>query len=150
MTIDTDTDLRRYIIGAWILESYESLDLNGSHMGYPLGPDARGIIMYTGNGYMSAQIMRSDRPQFHIGDLSAGNSEELAAAASGYLAYSGPYTVSKDVICHHVEVSLLPNWIGGTQYRAAKIGDNHLQLGPTEPTLIDGQPENARLVWRRP
>jgi hypothetical protein len=150
MTVDTDTDLRQYIIGAWILESYESLDLNGSHVGYPLGPDARGIIMYTGNGYMSAQIMRSDRPQFHIGDLSAGNSEELAAAASGYLAYTGPYTVSKDVISHHVEVSLLPNWIGGTQYRAAKIGDNHLQLGPTEPTLIDGQPHNARLVWRRP
>jgi hypothetical protein len=106
--------------------------------------------MYTGNGYMSAQIMRSDRPQFHVEDLAAGDSEELAAAASGYLAYTGPYTVSDDVISHHVEVSLLPNWIGGTQYRAAKIGDNHLQLGPTEPTLIDGQPHNARLVWRRP
>jgi hypothetical protein len=107
--------------------------------------------MYTANGYMSAQIMRSDRPQFHTGDLAAGDNEELAAAASGYLAYTGPYTVSNDnVISHHVQVSLLPNWIGGTQYRAAKIGNERLELGPTVPTLIDGQLRNARLVWRRP
>jgi hypothetical protein len=151
MTTSTDIDLRRYIVGAWILESYESFDLDGSNVHYPLGSDARGIIMYTANGYMSAQIMRSDRPQFHTGDLAAGDNEELAAAASGYLAYTGPYTVSDDnVISHHVQVSLLPNWIGGTQYRAAKIGNERLELGPTEPTLIDGQLRNARLVWRTP
>ena len=45
MTISTDIDLRHYIIGAWILESYESFDLDGSNVHYPLGSDARGIIM---------------------------------------------------------------------------------------------------------
>ena len=134
MTKSTDIDLRQYIIGAWILESYESFDLDGSNVHYPLGSDARGIIMYTANEYMSAQIMRSDRPQFHTGDLAAGDNEELAAAASGYLAYTGPYTVSDDnVISHHVQVSLLPNWIGGTQYRAAKIGTSASSSVPPSP-----------------
>jgi hypothetical protein len=29
---------------------------------YPLGPDALGLMMYTGDGYMSAQLMRRGRP----------------------------------------------------------------------------------------
>jgi hypothetical protein len=64
MTTSTDIDLRHYIIGVWILESYERFDLDGSNVHYPLGSDARGTIVYTTNGYMSAQIMRADRPQF--------------------------------------------------------------------------------------
>ncbi len=76
--------------------------------------------------------------------------DELATAAKGYLAYSGPYTVLDDsVVAHHVDVSLLPNWIGGTQYRAARVGDDRLQLSPTEPLLIKGKLRNGRLVWQR-
>jgi hypothetical protein len=150
MTTLTATDLRDYIIGAWTLESYQSLDLDGSDVRYPLGADARGIIMYTPDGYMSAQIMRSDRPQFQVGDLSAADKNELATAASGYLAYTGPYTVDDNgVLAHHVDVSLLPNWIGGTQYRAAQIGDSRLELSPIEPVLIEGQHRSGRLLWRR-
>jgi Lipocalin-like domain len=150
MTALKANELRDYLVGAWTLESFESSDLDGSDVRYPLGADARGIIMYTPDGYMSAQIMRADRPQFEVGDLSKGDKDELAAAASGYLAYSGPYTVSDDsVVAHHVDVSLLPNWVGGTQYRAARVGDSQLILSPTEPTMLGGQRRNGRLVWRR-
>ncbi|OBI51250.1 lipocalin-like domain-containing protein [Mycobacterium sp. E796] len=143
-------DLSEYLIGAWTLESYQSSVLDGSDVRYPLGPDAVGIIMYTPDGYMSAQIMRADRPPLDVGDLSTGDDAELATAARGYLAYTGPYTTTDDsVVAHHVDVSLLPNWIGGTQYRAAQIGDSRLELSPTEPVLIDGQRRNGRLVWRR-
>jgi lipocalin-like protein len=71
-------------------------------------------------------------------------------AARGYLAYAGTYSVlDNGVIAHHVDVSLLPNWIGGTQYRAAQIGDDRLQLGPAEPVLIKGRLRSGRLIWRR-
>jgi lipocalin-like protein len=147
----TATDLRKYIVGAWTLESYESSAIDGSDVRYPLGTNAKGIIMYTADGYMSAQIMRADRPEFHTADLSTADKDELAAAAAGYLAYSGPYSVSDDgVLAHHVDVSLLPNWVGGTQYRAAQTPDSRLELSPTEPVLIDGQPRNGRLIWRHP
>jgi Lipocalin-like domain len=46
-------------------------------------------------------------------------------------------------------VSLLPNWIGGTQYRAAHLHDSALELNPAEPNLIYGECRNAKLIWRR-
>lgn len=150
MTVTDTETLRDYLVGAWTLESYESCALDGSDVRYPLGRDAKGIILYTPDGYMSAQLMRADRPAVRKGDLQSADESELASAASGYLAYSGPYDVRDDgVIAHHVDVSLLPNWIGGTQYRAAQIGDSRLQLSPAEPILIRGQHRLGRLVWRR-
>lgn len=150
MTNTHTQTLRDYLVGAWTLESYQSSALDGSDVRYPLGRDAKGIIMYTPDGYMSAQIMRADRVPFRRGDLQAADDDELVSAASGYLAYSGPFSVLDDsVIAHHVDVSLLPNWIGGTQYRAAQVGDSRLQLSPAEPVLIGGQHRNGRLVWQR-
>jgi hypothetical protein len=150
MTTLSTQDLRHYLVGAWTLESYQSSELDGSDVRYPLGADARGIIMYTPDGYMSAQIMRADRAPFVRGDLAVADGDELAAAAKGYLAYTGPYTVlDNSVVAHHVDVSLLPNWIGGTQYRAAQVGDGRLQLSPAEPVLINGKLRNGRLIWQR-
>ena len=75
---------------------------------------------------------------------------ELAAAAGGYLSYAGPFTVVNDgLIAHHVEVSLLPNWIGGIQYRKAHLRDSWLELSSAEPMLMAGQPRIAKLVWAR-
>ena len=150
MTITTADELRADLIGAWTLESYESSTIDGSQLTYPLGVDARGIIMYTPDGYMSAQLMRSDRTPFDRADLQLAHDNELAAAAGGYLSYGGPFTVVDDgLIAHHVEVSLLPNWIGGIQYRKARLHDSCLELSSAEPILIDGQRRNAKLVWRR-
>jgi hypothetical protein len=144
-------ELRKFIVGAWTLESYESVALDGLDVRHPLGLDAKGIIMYTADGYMSAQLMRQDRPRFRNADLASDDIDELAAAASGYLAYSGSYSVSDNgVIAHHVDVSLLPNWVGGTQVRTARISESRLQLSPIQPVLLDGQHRMGRLTWRRP
>jgi hypothetical protein len=150
MTATTADDLRTNLIGAWVLHSYEARSIDGSDVTYPLGVNPRGIIMYTPDGYMSAQLMRSGRPRFSGDDMQLAPEHELAAAASGYLTYAGPYSVVGDgLIAHHVEVSLLPNWIGGTQYRTAHLSGSVLELGPPEPLLIDGQHRNLRLVWHR-
>ena len=60
--------LRANLIGAWTLVSFESRSLDGSSVIYPFGPDAQGIIMYTPDGYMSAQLMRAGRTPFHCDD----------------------------------------------------------------------------------
>jgi hypothetical protein len=150
MTATAADDLRTNLIGAWVLQSYEARSIDGSTVIYPLGANPRGIIMYTPDGYMSAQLMRSGRPRFRGDDMHLALNDELAVAASGYLTYAGPYSVVRDgLIAHHVEVSLLPNWIGGTQYRAARLDESVLELSPPEPVLIDGQRRNARLIWHR-
>jgi Lipocalin-like domain len=150
MTATTADDLRTNLIGAWTLQSYEARSIDGSNMIYPLGVDPQGIIMYTPDGYMSAQLMRSGRAPFSDDDMHSPRQNELAAAAGGYLTYAGPYTVvGDDLIAHHVAISLLPNWIGGTQYRAARLHGSLLELSPPDPILLNGERRNAKLVWRR-
>lgn len=149
MTTTTANELRTKLIGAWTLQSYETTSVDGSTTMYPLGNDAHGIIMYTPDGYMSAQIMRSQRTPFDRNDPHLANDDELAAAAEGYFNYAGPYTVDDDVIAHHVELSLVPNWVGGIQYRKARLEDSCLELSTAEPILMRGELRTAKLVWRR-
>ena len=123
------------LLGTWHLESYVS-ESDGA-VDEPLGPGPVGIIMYTDDGYMSAQLMRRDRPAH-------------ATAASGYLCYSGPFTVDEaaSVVSHHVEVSLLPNWVGGTQVRHGRLDNGALVLR-AEITSRSGASTAHVLTWRR-
>ena len=150
MTTTTTDDLRTNLIGAWTLQSYQARSIDGSTVTYPLGTHPQGIIMYTADGYMSAKLMRSDRPLLSGDDMQPDELDELAAAASGYLSYSGPVSVVGDgLVAHRIAISLLPNWIGGTQYRAARVHGSVLELRPPDPILIGGQRLLARLVWHR-
>ena len=79
MTTTAADDLRTNLIGAWTLQSYESSSIDGSTVSYPLGAHAQGIIMYTPDGYMSAQLMRSDRLHFSGDDMHPDRLDELAA-----------------------------------------------------------------------
>lgn len=136
------------VVGAWELVSFTAEYPERPGILYPLGADATGIIMYTPDGYMSAQIMRRNRADYdlfgHDGHL--GNA---AAAATGYLAYSGPYTADEATrtLHHDVEVSLLPSWLNTIQIREATFDGDQLTLA-AEDTLPSGQIRSA-LVWKR-
>jgi hypothetical protein len=138
--------LRDQIVGAWRLESYTIRDADG-RVRTPLGPDADGFIIYTPDGYMSAQMMARSRPEYASGDWLQGASEELRAAAAGYLAYSGPFSVDEEqrIVRHHIAVSLFPNWLGDVQVRRARLEGDILTLSP------ESQPgsEVHTIVWRR-
>ena len=142
--------LRNAVLGTWELVSYTAQDTHSGPITYPLGPDALGLIMYTADGYMSAQIMRRDRPAFDRPETDGGTREQAAAAAAGYLAYSGPFTVdeSTGIVHHEVTVSLLPNWLNQTQLRHSKLDADHLTLSAiTAPA--DGIETISTLVWKR-
>ena len=154
MSTDAGTDnhsLRERLIGSWKLVSYEARRDDGRDVIYPLGKDAKGYILYTPDGYMSAQIMQPDRPAYQAPDPSGGTDTESAQAARGYLAYSGPYHVEDDsVVVHESELSLFPNWIDGTQSRKAVLVDRRLELSTTTPVLFGEEERTAVLVWERP
>src|SRR5438874_9011883 len=76
--------LRDQLIGAWKLVSYEEKPVDGSPTVHPLGEDASGIIMYTPDGWMSAQLMRGGRQHFASGDWFKGTLDEYRAEASTY------------------------------------------------------------------
>ncbi len=50
--------LRDRLIGAWTLVSYQEIPVDGSDPFEPLGHEPQGIILYTPDGYMSAQLSR--------------------------------------------------------------------------------------------
>ncbi|MCW2652372.1 MAG: hypothetical protein JWR32_3348, partial [Mycobacterium sp.] len=111
---------------------------------------ALGLIMYTGDGYMSAQIMRPDRPAYDRPETAGGTPEQAEAAAAGYLAYSGPFTVDEytGVLHHQPRVSLLPNWLNLTQLRHSTLDGDHLTLSAITEAP-DGAETISTLVWKR-
>ena|SRR5690349_15440089 len=106
--------LREQLIGAWKLISYSESPVDGSPQRFPMGENAQGIIMYTPDGYMSAQLMRLGRRNFASGDWFEGTPEEFTEEGGGYIAYSGPFHVDeeKQALTHSMAVSLFQVGLG--------------------------------------
>lgn len=145
------TTLREQLIGAWKLVSYIAAPVDGSAPLHPMGENPMGIILYTPDGYMSAQLMCSGRRAFASGDWLDGTAEEYREEASTYIAYSGPFHVDEEkrTLTHTMFVSLFPNWIGQTQPRAVRIENDILRLGTETPIRAGGRLVMAQLEWRR-
>ena len=146
-----ETTLRERLIGAWKLVSYVEKPIDGSAPFYPMGEEPLGIIMYTPDGYMSAQLMRPGRPNFASGDWFRGNDEEMKQEALGYIAYCGPYHTDeeKQTLTHSMFVSMFPNWIGQTQPRAVSIEGDVLHLSTETPINSGGKTTMSYLSWKR-
>ena len=84
---------------------------------------------------MWAALMATDRPDVPTRTLSAAPPSMRAAAAAGFVIYAGSYSIDGDDVIHHVEVSLLPNWVGTSERRHIDWiqTDNGLDLELTTP-----------------
>ncbi|MFD9664106.1 lipocalin-like domain-containing protein [Rhodococcus sp. NPDC059968] len=154
MSTDTDTDIDGVsiadrIVGAWELVEYSTTTDSGT-VDYPLGLDARGLIIYSAGGFMSAQIMRPDRTRYRSPNVHSGEVSERSEAAGGYLAYSGPYRVDEDnsAVWHEMAVSLYPNWIGDNQKRNVRFDGDMMTLS-SDPLVFRTTTLSPALVWRR-
>lgn len=127
------------LIGTWTLVRFESHDVDTSHTIYPFGEKAKGFIIYTSDGFMSAQLMNPS-----LG--SDGKSQDDFAQSMGqFLAYSGPFEISDPAfakedsvkVTHHLEVSSYPVWLGSRQERVATIVGDILHLSIEEPVATE-------------
>lgn len=145
------TELREQLIGAWKLVSYREIPTDGSEPFEPLGPQPQGLIMYTPDGYMSAQLAAPVRPQFASGDWFDGNDEEYKAQATTYIAYTGRFNVDEETrtLQHSMFISLFPNWTGQTQPRVVSLEGDTLTLNPASPIMSSGKEVMSELVWHR-
>ena len=143
--------LRESLIGAWRLVSSVETDTKTGVVDLPLGDKPEGLILYTPDGYMSAQLSAANRPNFASGDMYRGKPEEYVAAGLSYLAYSGPYYVDEAsrTVEHEMFVSLFPNWKGQRQARIVKLDEHELHLSPNRPLLFNGSLKMATITWRR-
>lgn len=113
------------LVGNWRLLSYHSMHPDGS-IGTPFG-DAVGRLSYDEHGHMAGQVMRPERALVGRSDRGTHN---LRAAYTGYIAYFGTYEMNTEnnVVVHHVEGALNPDWVGGRQVRRFRFEDNLLIL----------------------
>jgi hypothetical protein len=116
-----------------------------------MGRELEGFIEYGEPGQergMFCVIAKAGRAHFTTGGQWSASDAEKAAAYSSYLSYAGGYEVQGNVILHHVQHSLCPDWKGGTQRRVASFDGDVLAL---EARLEEGTGEarTARLTWRR-
>ncbi|MEB3021390.1 lipocalin-like domain-containing protein [[Mycobacterium] crassicus] len=124
--------LRDAILGGWELSSFDSADAGTGSVSHPLGTAPRGLILYTGDGYMSAQLTGS-----------------ADAALPAYIAYGGRFHVDEDTatVHHQVSVSMLPELLAAPQLRQARVDGDRLTLSAT--TTNDGVTSRNTLIWVR-
>ena len=124
--------LRAALLGGWELLSFYSVDAATGAVSHPLGTAPRGLILYTADGYMSAQLTGS-----------------ADAAVPGYIAYGGRFDVDEDTatVHHQVSVSILPELLATPQLRQASVDGEKLTLWAM--TTNDGVTTRNTLTWVR-
>ena len=95
--------IRERLVGGWRLVSYTETPFGGK-ASHPLGDNPLGTILYTPDGYMSAQLARQGPYD--------GDQQPDAYA----IAYSGSYAVNEQAgtVDHQLQVSVIPDWVETT------------------------------------
>lgn len=139
------------LVGSWKLVDW-TVKMNGGREVRPFGGKATGIITYTDEGRMVATLMKQGRPLIGTRSFNEATAMERASAAAGYLSYAGTYEVIADQVHHHVDLSLFPDWVGGTQIRHIDWianDDGTVDLELSDLGVGDHRTATIHLRWHR-
>ncbi len=134
------------ISGTWRLLSW-ICTLDGKDHSCSFGRKAKGTLIYTSDGYMSAILMQPERSTLTYPNSISGSDDEKIAAATGYISYAGTYHLDGPRVVHQIELSLLPNWIG-----TELVGEMQwVQDNPTQMVLttLPEQTHSGKMVVNR-
>lgn len=146
-----ENTLFKKIVGTWTLVELIEVPVNGGEITHPMGENPKGLIIYSPDGYMSAQIMNAQRKDFHQEHWTNATPEEYTQEGSTYLAYSGPFKTDdeKQIVSHTMYVSLFPNWTGQIQNRIVIFKDGFLHLESEKPFISNSRLMIHKLTWKR-
>ena len=135
------------LVGVWTLLTYTE-EKKGCADTHPFGPKPVGFLLYTPDGFVSAQLMKPGRPAFRSHDWHQGTPEEYVESGSGYIAYCGRYQVDEAnrTVTHIPSIALLPNLIDGGQLRAISLNGNRLTLRTSSPAGADAKASRAHVI----
>lgn len=122
--------LRSMILGAWQLVSFDARDTATGQVRQPLGRRPRGLILYTDDGFMSAQLADSE-----LGE---------------YIAYTGPFHVDEEAstVRHDARMATMTDLLIEPQLRHVAFDDGRLVLSATM-TDETGTTTHSTLTWQR-
>ncbi len=136
--------LREQLIGTWRLISSEQIR-EGEAPVFSLGPSPAGMITYTADGRMQAQLTATVRPTVRAADATVPQQRELLRT---YTAYFGTFDVDERAatVTHRREGTHPPG--EGDFVRTITLSGNRLVL-VTPATVVDGKKRFARITWER-
>jgi len=138
------------IVGTWRLVSFTTSNVQADVRQY-WDERATGLIIYTADGHVSAQLYDARRPTLGK-DWEQVDPNTARTLFVGLATYYGRYTVDTEqsTVTHVVEGAMSPDWIGAKLIRSYRfLGPNRIELGVL--TNAEGQPVTNRtvLVWER-
>ncbi len=147
-TSSVSTQSTPSLVGAWRLVSVEVADASGGRRPY-WNEQPSGLLIYTADGHMAAQLYDSGRPRLGVPWESA-SPEAARRAFVGLSTYFGTYTVDvkAKTVTHVVEGAMAPDWIGAKLVRSYRFLDpNRIELSvvPDAQVVTSGMV----LVWHR-
>lgn len=136
------------LVGCWLLHSWV-IERPGKAPATPFGPSPTGMLLYTPDGYMSAQLGHPERPTL-AGRPMRGLPPELnQALVEQFFAYCGRFWVEESQVVHEVTWSFNPDFVGQQQVREARLQGYTLTLTGYEQDS-QGQQRTHQLHWYRP
>ena len=136
----SERGIRERLVGwCWRLVRF-TVTADGGETDHPLGNNPLGTILYTPDGYMSAQL------------ASPGPYADDQEPDADYIAYSGPFDVDNQTctVSHQVQVSVIPSSLGTTQVRQVEFPEpGMLVLSTSEPRPGDGAMTTTAISWSR-
>lgn len=136
------------LVGTWRLVSVSLQDRTGARRPY-WDERPSGLIVYTADGHVAAQVYDSRRPALGVPWESA-SPEAARTAFVGLSTYFGTYTVDPQAqtVTHTVAGAMAPDWIGSKLVRSYRfLGPDRVELGvvPDAQVVANG----LVLVWDR-
>ena len=138
---------RDTLVGTWRLVSASATTANGTVERAPYGANPSGLLIYTSDGTMSAQVSYGGRSRLSADRVAAPASERAEAFAT-FFAYGGRYTMTGDRVVHHVEIASVENWVGTELIRVVARDGDRMTLR-TPPLTVGGVTRTSQLLWQR-
>jgi hypothetical protein len=137
------------IIGSWSLESYTDT-AEGAEAALPFGVNPIGLLIYTPDGFMSAQLMSVDRSLLKANDSNTKTEIGYQQKSDAFISYSGEYLFDEvtATVSHTPSVSFVPALIGHRLKRQVKLDGERLTLTVTTPQ-VGGNSVKSSLCWLR-
>ena len=133
--------------GTYNLISWENRHESGK-ITYPLGPDAKGIISYSPDGFVFVHIMANNRTKHAVSDMFGGEVSEIKDSATTHISYCGTYEIEGNEVIHHVFISSFPNWVLSDQRRKFECNNDQLALS-AHGLQVGSEYVDAYLTLRR-
>jgi len=113
--VSQQKSVKEQLVGTWLQVSIDGTFPDGTKRQL-FGPDPKGIVIYTADGYFSLMQSRADLTKLASSNRATATPEEAKAVVAGSIAYFGKYSVDEasKVVSVDIQGSTFANQIGST------------------------------------